>query len=535
MTIENNFGLDEGSVCIDNGVETKYEYHGNAPDIGALESSYSIFRGTKLSGYIIEDLVKSNSPYIIVDDVTISAENKILVSPGVEIRINYSTSVIVHGELKISGSIDDSVMITNNSYYSVPWGQILFEKNSSIYSTIKHTKIKNGSGIWKEHGSITCLNDSISISNCYFNNNQYTIYCGENSKVRIFDNIFFEKPQFTGKRVIICAPLSKPYINNNILYSSSIYADSANPIIINNKFMGQNYRLDQQYWLIILANKSTTYLESNFFKDNYGAILVKDSSSLYSVNNLIQGCDEAILFSNSSNGSVINNTIYSKGQGPFSFQEGYGITCSNFSKIFIYNSIVWNIGEWSQALRVFNSSEIVAEYCALSTEFEGEEIIYDDPSFSNPDGGDFHLEFGSPCIDSGNPDTSNINLPLTDFDGEARMVNGRIDMGCFEYQYPNNITESKNIIAYNFTLKQNYPNPFNSVTIISFTIPKRSHVLLDIYDISGRKVKTLVDGYKAKDIYSLRFNAGGLSSGIYFYRLKIGNSFQQIKRMIYIQ
>lgn len=532
---ENNFYLDNESICIDNGTETSYEYQGYAPDIGALESSYSFFRGTELSGNITEDLIKVNSPYIIKDDIIIQAGEKILIEPGVEIKFNYLKSFTVHGELQITGTIADSIKITNNSCYDIPWRQILFEKNSSNSSEIKYTRIEYGSGTWNDHGAITCLNDSVSIFDCFFTKNQYAIYCGENSKVRISNNTFYDKPQFTGKRVIICAPSSKVYIDKNNFYASSIYSDSASLKLFRNKFMGQDYRVDQQYWLITLANKSVSYLESNLLKDNYGAILIKDSSVVHSMNNLITGCDNAMLFSDYSDGSITNNTIYSNGRGPFSYTDGYGITCHGNSKINISNSIVWNIGEWSKAVRAFESSEVLARYCAFSTEFEGEEIIYDDPLFSNPEVGDFHLNIDSPCIDSGDPDTSNINISSTDFEGKSRFVNGQIDMGCFEYQYPDNIDKGSGIVISDFTLEQNYPNPFNSVTVISFTISQRIRVILDIYDISGRKVRTLVNSYLEKGIHSLRFNAGNLSSGIYFYKLKTGNSLQQVKRMVHIQ
>ncbi len=526
MPTENNFGLKNESICIDNGTETDYEYYGNDPDIGALESSYSIFRGTKLSGYITENLTKANSPYIIIDDVIIREEDELSISPGVRIRINYLKSIIVNGELQINGSIDDSVKLTNNSCYKVPWGEILFEKNSSVYSHIKYTRVEYGSSIWKESGAITCLNDSISIDNCYFTENQGAIYCGQKSKAHISNNIFYEKYRFSGKGVIMCAPLSKPYIDNNILYASFIYADSANPKIVRNKFLGQDYQTDQQYWLLSLKNKTNAHVESNFFTKNYGAIQIDESSNCSSINNLFVNCDNSLSIYYNSTAFVLNNTIYS---------EGYGISCSRNSKASIINSIIWNIGEWSRALRAFDSSEIVVKYCALSTDFEGEEIIFDDPLFSNPDSGDFHLQVGSPCIDSGDPDTSYIDLPLTDFDGKRRIVNGQIDIGCFEYQHPDKIGNDGNSIAPNFILKQNYPNPFNSVTIISFTLPKRSYVLLDIYDISGRKIQALEDGYLEKDVYSIKFDAKGLASGIYYYRLRIDDAFQQIKRMVHLK
>jgi len=71
-----------------------------------------------------------------------------------------------------------------------------------------------------------------------------------------------------------------------------------------------------------------------------------------------------------------------------------------------------------------------------------------------------------------------------------------------------------------YELHQNYPNPFNDNTTISYSILHATHVKLEIIDINGRVVSRLVDSYQTAQHYSIRFNAGNLSSGIYFFRLK---------------
>jgi photosystem II stability/assembly factor-like uncharacterized protein len=83
-------------------------------------------------------------------------------------------------------------------------------------------------------------------------------------------------------------------------------------------------------------------------------------------------------------------------------------------------------------------------------------------------------------------------------------------------------------------LWQNYPNPFNPSTIISYDISKLSHVTINIYDILGRKVETLVDAERLPGHYQVTFNASRITSGVYFYRITAG-SFVQTKKLMVIK
>jgi len=99
---------------------------------------------------------------------------------------------------------------------------------------------------------------------------------------------------------------------------------------------------------------------------------------------------------------------------------------------------------------------------------------------------------------------------------------------------------------YDFILRQNYPNPFNSFTIIKYSVPKLSNVVIKVFDILGNEIATLVNEEKPAGTYELIFDshsgevrnlpAGrqGLPGGIYFYRLRAG-SFSQTKKMILLK
>ena len=85
-----------------------------------------------------------------------------------------------------------------------------------------------------------------------------------------------------------------------------------------------------------------------------------------------------------------------------------------------------------------------------------------------------------------------------------------------------------------YRLEQNYPNPFNPVTMIRFSLICPSRVTLRVYDVAGRLVRTVVDGTMEAGEHSLPFDAEGLASGIYFYRLKAAR-FEKTRKMVVLR
>lgn len=86
-----------------------------------------------------------------------------------------------------------------------------------------------------------------------------------------------------------------------------------------------------------------------------------------------------------------------------------------------------------------------------------------------------------------------------------------------------------------FGLSQNFPNPFNPVTILNYGIPKRSNVTLDVFDVTGKLVSTLVNNlYQTEGYYNIEFDASNLPSGVYYYRIKAGE-FTDTKKMILVK
>jgi hypothetical protein len=88
--------------------------------------------------------------------------------------------------------------------------------------------------------------------------------------------------------------------------------------------------------------------------------------------------------------------------------------------------------------------------------------------------------------------------------------------------------------AFEYALDQNYPNPFNPSTAIQFSLEKSGKTVLEIYNTLGQKVATLVNGELSAGAHRYQWNASGLASGVYFYRLQ-SNEFVATKKMILVK
>ncbi len=94
--------------------------------------------------------------------------------------------------------------------------------------------------------------------------------------------------------------------------------------------------------------------------------------------------------------------------------------------------------------------------------------------------------------------------------------------------------ESNNGIPIIYKLSQNYPNPFNPITTINYSIKEKGFVRLKVYNILGEEIATLVNEEKKRGNYSVKFNGNNLSSGVYFYTLRV-NNFVQSRKMILLK
>ncbi len=108
------------------------------------------------------------------------------------------------------------------------------------------------------------------------------------------------------------------------------------------------------------------------------------------------------------------------------------------------------------------------------------------------------------------------------------LIAAKIDNIFYEFFTP---IEKNEVNVKNLTLYRNYPNPFNPYTNISFELPKPEHVLLEVYNVLGQKIKTLVGKKLSAGIHSVEFDGTRLGSGVYLYRIQTLD-YSEVKKMI---
>jgi len=234
---------------------------------------------------------------------------------------------------------------------------------------------------------------------------------------------------------------------------------------------------------------------------------------------------------------IVNNTLFDNHSV---YGGGIDVRGSG-TAVLALNNILW--GDTAQfGMEIYVDAGAAAEvhHCDIQGGWpSGEGNINNDPLFVPGDPA-FTLTAESPCIGRG-MDSIWIggvwyHAPAYDFDGDPRprpVGPQGSDMGAQEEQPTLDVAESHGIPS-TFALEQNYPNPFNPTTLIAYQVPVVSEVKLAVYDLLGREVKMLAVGTTAPGRHTVEFDASGLASGVYMYRLRAGD-FTQAKRLMVLK
>jgi len=138
--------------------------------------------------------------------------------------------------------------------------------------------------------------------------------------------------------------------------------------------------------------------------------------------------------------------------------------------------------------------------------------------------------------------TANSGIGYNYIEGIMADNHGNLWFGAQDYgggvsvYNPNGVTDLEKLVQLplDYRLYQNYPNPFNPFTVIRYQLPMNKHVTLKVYDVLGREVKTLVSEDQTKGSHEVHFNASGLPTGVYLYRLQAG-TYHDTQKMIFLK
>jgi hypothetical protein len=231
------------------------------------------------------------------------------------------------------------------------------------------------------------------------------------------------------------------------------------------------------------------------------------------------------IYSGDSNITIINNVVSGN-----SSEMGGGIDGYGYSPVI--NTILWD--NWAEeGQQIYGDADV--SYCDVQGGWEGEGNIDVDPLFRDPDNSDFHLmstacgdPYDSPCIDAGHPNIFDSLLDCSWGLGEPRS-----DMGAYGGNSVIVGIENDEVDVPNrLDLAQNYPNPFNAATVIRYALPEPADVRIDIYDLLGRKVETLVQKQQPAGYHQVTWDAAARASGLYFYRIQAGEYVESRKMVL---
>jgi predicted outer membrane repeat protein len=333
--------------------------------------------------------------------------------------------------------------------------------------------------------------------------------------------------------------LSNPTLENITISSNSagigggIDCLNSNPMLIDVTLTGNSASLGSG----IYCMASSPSLENVTFLGNSsggGAVLQFSYSSSATMENaiIVGNFGGAISCAYSSYSVLKNVTIAgnsSDGGSEIFCHEGGNVTMIN---TIMYDDSLPEIYFYPYGLPnsiTISNSDLKGGEAGIVTNNNGtvnwlEGNIDEDPLFVNSGENSYALSDGSPCIDTGTPDTTGLNLPPWDIIGNYRIWDGDgdgiavVDMGAYEYgSIPVGIDNPR--VDSRQSAVGSYPNPFCDYTTFDYELEEPMTVTLTIFNHLGQQIEVLINEHQSAGTHQVRWNAEDLPAGVYFYRL----------------
>jgi len=382
-------------------------------------------------------------------------------------------------------------------------------------------------------GGGACSGVNINFSSMLSISDNYFVYCtNKGLKINNSNNVIIENNLFNENSTGLSCYDSEAMVRNNTFINNiwGVSGNSTGTIIKGNHFTNN---LDG-----ISCHGFSPVIDGNYLCNNQNGVYISHSDPLV-VNNLImENEDDGIICLGPSSPVIVNNTIVNN-------NEGLSCHYSSGSPQVINCIIYFNDASFDD---YWDDTVTTIAYCCVEDSIPYNAIngggnIFINPEFSTND--DFRLSEYSPCIDAGIPDTTGLYLPLWDLLNNQRIWDGDnngsaiIDMGCYEFG-ADSVGVIQNPILNTFYQLTNYPNPFNPSTTISFQLLEDGKINISIFNIKGQKVRTLIDKRCPKGDHSLIWDGKNdygnpTASGVYFYKLKVGNKTKAVRKCLLLK
>jgi hypothetical protein len=467
---------------------------------------------------IFTDTTWSSDTVKIYNDVIVQYPATLTINPGVYVEFQGNYSLSVYGRIKAIGNINDSIFFTvadTSSFADTAtlqggWGSIKLLDNVSDTSEFAYCKFtygkafspgtpvsyrsdkKNGGALYVyDYGHLVCKNST------FYHNSAHLagggLWLNRCISLELIDNLFMKNESFDKGGGALLESCGNPLISGNTFYMNKALHTIGSPPNGIVQGSGGGIRININCNAIVINNK--------FFNNNSlnGGGLYETASKCLIANNIFannmgNGIMNGHGFSTSTyaNNTIVNNLHYS----PF----GSGVVYSSNSLI-MRNNIIWG----NEVVPRIDTDPIQIycpdcptgdfTYMCNPDDYPGEGNITDYPQFVNPTEGagldydglsaDWSLLDSSPCVNTGTPDTTGLNLPATDLLGNPRIYGIRVDMGAIENQMVVGLPQNPLVNA----RIQVSPNPFGqSFKVIAPGRAKISSICL--FNQNGQQIAT---------------------------------------------
>lgn len=467
---------------------------------------------TTTAAEIIYD--KEHSPYYLNSNLTIGENDTLIILQGTTIIIDTAVDIVVNGTMLIKGTADEPVNILPK-VDSVGWGRIyLYKPGSNCH--FEHAKIVDG--------TVLSHDANLTYRNIHFINRQnlplhYNITRIERASVNLQDCSIEGIGKGEG---FLLMNMSNAIIRN---CSFDNIPDAIEITKLTNSSISNNIFVNIPDDAIDLNNCTNITVDSNIIIYAHdrgmeiGSEIFGPSTNILIHRNLIINSKVGIVFKEGSSGNISNNTLYENKIGIVSKEIG---PTPGGSHVTVENTI-FSQSEWND-FETDSLSELTISYSLSDTEqLDGFTNLFKDPQFVDPENDDFTLQESSPCIDSGNPDS-----PL-DPDGTIN------DIGA--YYFDQDTTDSIISIESGIQSVSIFPNPFSSVLNVKYHLQQSTNVKIELYNVSGIKVKTIINKSQIGGDYKIAVNikeGKAIEPGLYVCFVSFDNVFSGF-RVIHIQ